>query len=101
MFFLLLFIGIYFFVSGLLYLLDTVVWRVDAGKNFIKFGIEYAETRHYFYSHEIVYAGIIILAGIIFLFFALRYIKKCNQCNKYILKTQNFCHKCGNKLKRM
>ncbi len=100
MFFTLFLVGFFIFVSGLFYLLDIIAWKLEASENFTDFAMEYAETRHYFYSHEIVYAGIIILTGIIFLFFALRYIKKCNQCNKYILKTQNFCHKCGNKLKR-
>ena len=101
MFFTFFLVGFFIFFSGLFYLLDTIVWELESGENYINFAMKYAETRHCFYAHEIVYAGIIILAGILFLFFTLRHIKKCNHCNKYILKSQNFCHKCGNKLKRM
>lgn len=101
MFFLLLFVGIYFFLSGLLFLLDTVVWNIETGANFIEYGINYAETRHYFYAHETVYATLVVIAGIVFLVLSLIHIKKCKHCNRYILKNQNFCHNCGNKLKRM
>ena len=58
------------------YFLDIIAWKLVASDNFTDFAMEYAEAGHYFYSHEIAYAGtIIIIAGTLFLLFALRHIK--------------------------
>ena len=76
MLFMILFVAVFCLISGLFYLLDTIVWNLEAGENFLEYGIHYAETRHNFHTHEIVFAGVIILTGVILLLTGLRYIKK-------------------------
>lgn len=97
--FLLFFIGGFGLASGILYIIDTVVWRIYAGDNFAWFGECYALTRHRFYFEEISLGIIASLASIILLLWGLRHIKKCVYCNKYITKNQKFCHNCGGKIK--
>lgn len=62
-----LFFGIYSVLEGLLYILDIVLWKKEAGENFLEYGMYYAQTRHNFYKQELGYAGLMIVLGIILL----------------------------------
>ena len=76
MFSVLLFFGIYGVIDGLIYLLDTVMWKKEAGENFLEYGMYYAQTRHNFYKQELGFAGLMIFLGIILLLISLWHIKK-------------------------
>ena len=54
-------------LEGLLYILDIVLWKKEAGENFLEYGMYYAQTRHNFYKQELGYAGLMIVLGIILL----------------------------------
>ncbi len=71
-----LFFGIYGVIDGIIYLLDTVLWKQEAGENFLEYGMYYAQTRHVFYKHELGFAGLMILLGILLLLISLWLIKK-------------------------
>ena len=71
-----LFVGLYGLIEGLLYLLNTVLWRQDAGENFLEYGMYYAQTRHDFYKQELGHAGLMIVLGIFLLLVSLWHIKK-------------------------
>lgn len=71
-----LFIGIYCLVSGFLYLLNTFLWRIEAGENFLEYGMNYAQLRHDFYTHEFIFGCITILTGAMLFLISLWYIKK-------------------------
>ncbi len=71
-----LFFGIYGVIEGLIYVLDTVLWKKEAGENFLEYGMYYAQTRHNFYKQELGYAGLMIALGIILLLISLWLIKK-------------------------
>ena len=72
----LLFFGIYSVIEGLIYILDTVLWKKEAGENFLEYGMYYAQTRHDFYKQELGYAGFMIILGIILLLISLWLKKK-------------------------
>ena len=71
-----LFVGLYGLIEGLLYLLNTVLWRQDAGENFLEYGMYYAQLRHDYYKHELGVAGLLIILGIFLLLVSLWLIKK-------------------------
>lgn len=74
--FVFLFFGIYGLIEGLIYLLDIVLWKYEAGENFLEYGMYYAQTRHDFYKQELGFAGLMIILGIILLLISLWHIKK-------------------------
>ena len=63
-------------IEGLISLLDTVLWKYETGENFLEYGMYYAQTRHKFYTHELVFAGLLIILGLILLLISLWHIKK-------------------------
>lgn len=74
--FILLFFGLYSVIEGLIYILDIVLWKKEAGENFLEYGMYYAQTRHNFYKQELGFAGLMIFLGIILLLVSLWFIKK-------------------------
>ncbi len=71
-----LFFGLYGLIEGLIYILDIVLWKKEAGENFLEYGMYYAQTRHDFYKHELGFAGLMIILGIFLLLVSLWHIKK-------------------------
>lgn len=96
MFLFFLFLGVFILLTGLASIFDTIIWKIETGKEFINFGIFYSEARHTFFVTELVWSGFYVLSGIIILLLISRQITRCPQWGKLVLKNQNFCHKCGN-----
>ena len=85
------------FAFGIFKIVDTIVWKIAAGEDFIQYGVTYAKARHYLIGWEINVGIIELFVGLLFVCVCLLMTKKCPHCRKRVLREQAYCHNCGEK----